>query len=100
MGRTDCRLLAALQEFCLEEGITHVTAVVEMWWLPRWQQAGFRAQPLGLPCPVEGQPTLAALIEISPESCLAARRLGGLAAAPLIRQGLHAPAEEAFHGAA
>jgi acyl-homoserine lactone synthase len=29
-GRTDCRLLAAMQEFCLDEGITEVTAVVEM----------------------------------------------------------------------
>ena len=49
MGRTDCRLLAAIQQFCLEEGITEVTAVVEMWWLPRWHQAGFKVKPLGLP---------------------------------------------------
>ena len=30
-GRTDCRLLAAVQEFCLNEGIAELTAVVEMW---------------------------------------------------------------------
>jgi acyl-homoserine lactone synthase len=100
MGRTDCRLLAALQDFCLEEGITHVTAVVEMWWLPRWQQAGFKVRPLGLPSPVEGQPTIAALIEISQESSRAVRRIGGLPATPLIRHGETAPLAEMAHAAA
>jgi acyl-homoserine lactone synthase len=99
MGRTDCRLLAALQAFCLEEGITHVTAVVEMWWLPRWQQAGFRAKPLGLPQPVEGQPTVAALIEISEESRSAALRVGGLRPSSLVRHGTGSP-QEADHAAA
>lgn len=99
-GRTDCRLLAALQDFCIEEGITHVTAVVEMWWLPRWQQAGFRAKPLGLPAPVEGQPTLAALIEISEESARAARRIAGLRPVPLVRQGPVPPLPEHAHASA
>ena len=62
IGRTDCRLLAAFQQFCLEEGITEVTAVVEMWWLPRWHQAGFKVRPLGLPTMIEGQPCIAAPI--------------------------------------
>lgn len=77
-GRTDCRLLAAFQEFCLEEGITEVTAVVEMWWLPRWHQAGFKVRPLGLPTTIEGQPCLAAAIQISTESLQHVRRLAGL----------------------
>jgi acyl-homoserine lactone synthase len=74
-GRTDCRLMAAFQEFCLEEGIVEATAVVEMWWLPRWQQAGFKVRPLGLPSLVEGQLCIAAAIEISSESLNSVRRL-------------------------
>lgn len=77
-GRTDCRLLAAFQEFCLEEGVTEVTAVVEMWWLPRWQQAGFKVRPLGLPVLIEDQPCIAAAIRISPDSLAHIRRLAGL----------------------
>jgi acyl-homoserine lactone synthase len=86
-GRTDCRLLAAFQEFCLDEGITEATAVVEMWWLPRWQQAGFKVRPLGLPKLIEGQPCIAAAIEISEESLVQVRKLAGLRGSCLIRQG-------------
>ena len=78
MDRTDCRLLAAFQQFCLEEGVTEVTAVVEMWWLPRWQQAGFKVRPLGLPTVIEGQPCIAAAIQISEDSLRHVSRLAGL----------------------
>jgi len=85
-GRTDCRLLAAMQEFCLEKGISEVTAVVEMWWLPRWQQTGFKVRPLGLPQIIEGQPCIAAAIEISAASLEHVRKLAGLRGASLVRQ--------------
>jgi acyl-homoserine lactone synthase len=85
MGRTDCRLLAAFQQFCLEEGITEVTAVVEMWWLPRWQQAGFKVRPLGLPTMIEGQPCIAAAIQISEDSLRHVSRLAGLRGPCLVR---------------
>lgn len=86
-GRTDCRLLAAMQEFCLDEGISEVTAVVEMWWLPRWQQAGFKVRPLGLPHVIEDQPCIAAAIEISQASLDHVRKLAGLRGASLVREG-------------
>jgi acyl-homoserine lactone synthase len=92
MGRTDCRLLAAFQHFCLDEGITEVTAVVEMWWLPRWQQAGFKVRPLGLPMMVEDQPCLAVAIAISSDSLDHLRQLAGLRGPCLVRQGLSRPA--------
>ncbi len=85
-GRTDCRLLAAMQEFCLEKGLSEVTAVVEMWWLPRWQQTGFKVRPLGLPQIIEGQPCIAAAIEISAVSLEHVRKLAGLRGASLVRQ--------------
>jgi len=85
MGRTDCRLLAAFQQFCLEEGVTEVTAVVEMWWLPRWQQAGFKVRPLGLPTTIAGQPCIAAAIQISEDSLRHVSRLAGLRGSCLVR---------------
>jgi acyl-homoserine lactone synthase len=90
-GRADCRLLAAFQQFCLEEGVTEVTAVVEMWWLPRWHQAGFKVRPLGLPTMIEGQPCIAAAIRISEESLKHVRRLAGLRGSCLVRDAGNAP---------
>ncbi len=89
-GRTDCRLLAGIQEYCLEEDIAEVTAVVEMWWLPRWQQVGFKVRPLGLPHTIEGQPCIAAAIQISQESLDHVRRFAGLRGSCLVRDG-HLP---------
>jgi acyl-homoserine lactone synthase len=76
-----------MQEFCLQEGIAEVTAVVEMWWLPRWQQAGFKVRPLGLPQIIEGQPCVAAGIQISQESLNKVRALAGLREPSLVREG-------------
>ncbi|MGO4386558.1 acyl-homoserine-lactone synthase [Microvirga sp. 2YAF29] len=84
-GRTDCRLLAAFQKYCLEERVTEVTVVVEMWWLPRWQQAGFKVRPLGLPQLIEGQPCIAAAIQISEQSLAHVSRLAGLRSPYLVR---------------
>src|ERR1700674_5904952 len=39
-GRVNLELMASVQEFCLDEGITHVTAVIEIWLLPLLQQMG------------------------------------------------------------
>lgn len=91
MGRTDCRLLAAIQQFCLEEGVTELTAVVEMWWLPRWQQVGFQVRPLGLPTMIEGQPCIAASIKISEESLDRVRSLAGLRGSSLVRHAHTSP---------
>ncbi len=64
-GNLNLQLMAAVQEFCLAEGIVKISAIMETWWLPRFQQAGFNVVPLGLPALVEDAWTMAALIDIS-----------------------------------
>ena len=95
VGRTDCRLLAAVQQYCLEEGIERLTAVVEMWWLPRWQQAGFDVRPLGVPRLIQGEPTAAVSIAVSERSLDAVQRCGGLKPQVLTRHMIE-PARERF----
>ena len=85
MGRTDCRLMASVHQYCLEEGITFLTGVAEMWWVPRWHQAGFTVRPLGLPQIIEGQPTMAVCISVSAETVATVSKLGGLKPANLVR---------------
>ena len=87
VGRTDCMLLAALQEFALDEGITHYSIVIETWWLPRLHEAGFVVRPLGLPTLIENQWALAAEIEVRESSRDRARALGGITGSVLVRRG-------------
>jgi acyl-homoserine lactone synthase len=63
-GALDLRLMAAVQEFCLGQGIAQISAIMETWWLPRFHEAGFVVTPLGLPQMVENAWTMAATIDI------------------------------------
>jgi acyl-homoserine lactone synthase len=88
-GRVNFELMAAVQEFCLDEGITHVSAVMEIRWLPRLQQAGFVVHPLGLLAVAEGSWTMAALIEISADTLERVRDIGNIPGSVLTRKGPH-----------
>lgn len=91
VGRTDCMLLAALQEFALDEGITHYSIVIETWWLPRLHEAGFVVRPLGLPTLIENQWALAATIDVGESNLDQARALGGITGSVLVRRGPQVP---------
>lgn len=91
VGRTDCMLLAALQEFGLDEGITHYSVVIETWWLPRLHEAGFVVRPLGLPTLIENQWAIAAELEVRESSRDRARALGGITGSVLVRRGPQVP---------
>jgi acyl-homoserine lactone synthase len=88
-GGTIYELTSAVQEFCLDEGITHVSAVIGIRWLQRLQQVGCVVQPLGLPQVVEGEWTIATLMEISAETLDRIRHIGKITGSVLTRRGLH-----------
>lgn len=67
-GPLNLQLMAAVQEFCLNQGIAQVSAIMETWWLPRFHEAGFIVTPLGLPTLVENAWTMAATIDIRRET--------------------------------
>ena len=52
-GAFNLQLMAAAQEFCLDQGIERLCLVMETWWLPRFHDIGFVVTPLGLPALVE-----------------------------------------------
>jgi acyl-homoserine lactone synthase len=67
-GAFNLQLMAAAQEFCLDQGIERLCLVMETWWLPRFHDIGFVVTPLGLPALVENSWTMAATIEIRQDS--------------------------------
>ena len=67
-GTLNLQLMAAVQEFCLGQGIAQVSAIMETWWLPRFHEAGFIVTPLGLPELVENAWTMAATIDVRQET--------------------------------
>jgi acyl-homoserine lactone synthase len=83
-GIPNLQLMAAVQEFCLDQSIAQVSAIMETWWLPRFHDAGFVVTPLGLPALIEGAWTMAAVIDMRQETLAALRDRVGTAA--LVRQ--------------
>jgi acyl-homoserine lactone synthase len=77
-GNLNLQLMGAVQEFCLAEGISHISAIMETWWLPRFQEAGFVVAPLGLPALVEDAWTMAALIDVSRDTLRTISERAGL----------------------
>jgi len=67
-GVFNLQLMAAAQEFCLDQGLERLCLVMETWWLPRFHDIGFVVTPLGLPALVENSWTMAATIDIRQES--------------------------------
>jgi acyl-homoserine lactone synthase len=87
-GNLNLQLMAAVQEFCLAEGITQLSAIMETWWLPRFHEAGFVVAPLGLPALVENAWTMAALIDVSSDTLRTISERTGLPSV-LQRKGPH-----------
>jgi acyl-homoserine lactone synthase len=90
-GKLNLALLAAVQELCLEEGIAEISAVMETWWLPRFQQTGFTVRPLGLPALVNNEWTMAGIIEISAETLAHVKNAAGIHGSVLVRRGPQRP---------
>lgn len=90
-GKLNLMLMAAVQELCLNEGITEVSTVMETWWLPRFQGAAFTVRPLGLPALVSGEWTMAALIEISEQTLDCVKEKAGIHGSVLVRRGRQQP---------
>lgn len=67
-SKTYLELMASAQDYCLKNGITHMTLVIEMWWLPRFLEMEFLVKPLGLPQLIDNVTTAAIIIEISEHS--------------------------------
>jgi acyl-homoserine lactone synthase len=67
-GALNLQLMAAAQEFCLDQGIERLCLVMETWWLPRFHDMGFTVTPLGLPALVDGAWTMAITIDVSQDA--------------------------------
>lgn len=83
-GVLNLQLMAAAQEFCLDQGIESLCLVMETWWLPRFHDFGMVVTPLGLPALIENSWTMAAVVDIRRETLDILRERIGIA--PIVRQ--------------
>ncbi len=82
-GNIYCGIL----EFCLSQGITSLTALMEMWWLPRFHEMGWEVRPLGLPEFIEGEWLIAVQLPVQRETLISTKEFFCLPDSPLAMLG-------------
>jgi acyl-homoserine lactone synthase len=80
MGQTAGKVICGVLEHCLANGVSGLTAIIEMWWLPRFHDMGWTVKPLGLPELISGEWSVAVLFPIDGQvlaTTRAAHHIGG-----------------------
>jgi acyl-homoserine lactone synthase len=78
---------AAVQEWCLSEGITEVGGIQEIYWLPLWKRLGWSVRQIGDPLVIDEEMCVAAYFEVSEAALSKTERRAGLGGSILKSRG-------------
>jgi acyl-homoserine lactone synthase len=65
--RVESVIMAGTMEYAIAQGISQFTIVMETWWLPRFQDLGWRLRPLGLPTMINGMNCIGVVADVNEE---------------------------------
>jgi acyl-homoserine lactone synthase len=72
-------VVCGVLEHCLDNGITGLTALIEMFWLPLFHSMGWTLIPLGLPELINGEWSIAVKMLIDENTLASTRAFHGIA---------------------
>jgi acyl-homoserine lactone synthase len=78
-GVTRGMVICGVLKYCLDNGITSLTAVIEMFWLPLFHAMGWILMPLGLPELINGEWSIAVKMTINEDTLSSTRKFHGIA---------------------
>jgi acyl-homoserine lactone synthase len=78
-GQTRGLVFCGVLEHCLDNGITGLTALIEMFWLPLFHSMGWNLIPLGLPELIDGEWSVAVKMSIDEKTLASTRAFHGIA---------------------
>jgi acyl-homoserine lactone synthase len=78
-GLTRGMVICGVLEYCLDSGITSLTALIEMFWLPLFHSMGWNLTPLGLPELINDEWSIAVKMAVNENTLASTRAFHGLA---------------------
>lgn len=78
-GPTRGMVICGVLEHCLDKGITSLTALIEMFWLPLFHSMGWNLKPLGLPELINDEWSVAVQMAINEDTLSSTRAFHGIA---------------------
>jgi len=77
-GQTRGMVICGVLEHCLDNSITNLTAIIEMFWLPLFHAMGWKLIPLGLPELISGEWSVAVKMPIDEVTLESTRAFHGI----------------------
>jgi acyl-homoserine lactone synthase len=77
-GQARGTVICGVLEHCLDNGITGLTALIEMFWLPLFHSMGWNLIPLGLPELINGEWSIAVKMLIDENTLASTRAFDGI----------------------
>lgn len=77
-GQTRGTVICGVLEHCLDNGITGLTALIEMFWLPLFHSMGWNLIPLGLPELINDEWSIAVKMPIDENTLASTRAFHGI----------------------
>jgi acyl-homoserine lactone synthase len=77
----------AVMEYCLDESISRVGGIQEIYWLPLWRRFGWNFLAIGEPSEIDGTLCVPGYCEVSEEALAGVKRRAKLDKSNLIRRG-------------
>jgi acyl-homoserine lactone synthase len=71
-------VVASMLDYALREGVSAISVLMNAFWLPKFQECGWRARPLGLPDMHDGEWLIAVLVDVTLEALAGQRAARGL----------------------
>jgi acyl-homoserine lactone synthase len=75
-------------EYALQEGIRELSLQFEVYWFSRFQQQGWKIEPLGLPTLIDGDWWVGGVIPVTEDAVRTTRMFYGIPGPSLIRRGI------------
>lgn len=82
---------SAVMEWSLQEGITEIGGIQEVFWLPLWKRFGWTFRALGEPSKIDGDFCVPGFCEVSTDALAKVRRRANLTQTNLVQKGPRRP---------
>jgi acyl-homoserine lactone synthase len=81
-----CTIMCGVQEYCLANGVAHLSIVTEPFWIPRFARLGWNPMPLGLPTNWQGMDVVGITVDITESALLQTRQVRDFSQSVLVHE--------------
>ena len=91
IGPIKGQFCGTVMEYCLNEGISRIGGIQDLYWLPVWRRYKWTVRQVGNPAQVDGRWCVAAFFDLTRDARDRALQAGGISQSILVHEGPYKP---------